>query len=373
VLADSVISTVKVGRGPSEIAFNPINNSMYIINTADRNGVSLIDGRSNKFLTNIATFCCAGNVAFNSNNNNMYVANGSFVAVISAKDNKVIKNISTTVGIDAAHELDIIPNAIAFNPKNGDMYVPSIVSYFNAKQTPFVNDLNNCLRNATLSCVVLVIDSHNNEIVKNIPIGRQGEGQGIIAYNPKNGNMYVGNDLDKTISVIDSKSNQVVKTIHLSGSPSAIAYNPKNGNMYVAGGASNVVSVIDPNNNVKPISGVGNIPNAIAFNPKNGNMYVAGGFSKSIFVIDSKYNNITNIPLGVGPNAVPNAIAYNPKNGNMYVTIGFDNVVKVIDSISNKVVDTIPVRQGAFKIALDPIDNDMYVTNSLDNTVSIIG
>jgi DNA-binding beta-propeller fold protein YncE len=48
-------------------------------------------------------------------------------------------------------------------------------------------------------------------------------------------------------------------------------------------------------------------------------------------------------------------------------------VVKVIDSISNKVVDTIPVRQGAFKIALDPIDNDMYVTNSLDNTVSIIG
>ena len=69
------------------------------------------------------------------------------------------------VGIDAAHELDIIPTAIAFNPKNGDMYVPSVVSYFNAKQTPFVNDLNNCLRNATLTCVVLVIDSHNNEII----------------------------------------------------------------------------------------------------------------------------------------------------------------------------------------------------------------
>ena len=75
-----------------------------------------------------------------------------------------------------------------------------------------------------------------------------------------NGNMYVGNYRDKSISVIDPRSNEVVATIPLSGSPSAIAFNPKNGNMYVASGASNVVSVINSTSNkvIKPITGVGN-------------------------------------------------------------------------------------------------------------------
>jgi YVTN family beta-propeller protein len=373
-LADSVTSTVKVGDSPTEIAFNPINGSMYVVNSLDQlgNGVSVIDGRTNKFLMNITvpiTFPNAVNIAFNSNNSNMYVTNSTSVAIISAIDNKVIKNIP--MGVNSTIPNAAIPNAIAFNPKNGNMYVPATVFYnsFNIR--------NNCVRNVTIACVVSVIDSHN-QIIKNIPVGRQGdpEARGIIAFDPVNGDMYVGNERDRSISVIDSRSNEVVTTIPLSGSPSAIAFNPKNGNMYVAGGASNVVSVIDSTSNkvIKPITGVGTVPNAMAFNPKNGNMYVAGGFSKSIFVIDSEHNQIIkNIPVGRGLNDVPNAIAFNPKNGNMYVTIGFSNVVSVIDSTSNQVVDTVPVEEGALKIALDPINNDMYVTNTLNNTVSVIG
>jgi YVTN family beta-propeller protein len=371
-LADSVIATIEVGESPTEIAFNPINGSMYIVDTGlvfTNGGVSVIDGRTNKFLTNI-NISGPGNVAFNPNNNDIYVTNSTDVTVIGAKDNRVIKTLPMRV--NGTIPSTVIPNAIAYNAKNGDMYLPANVLIGRGVR-------NSCTRNVIITCVVSVIDSKSNEIIKNIPIGKQGDpsatSAGIIAFDPNNSNMYVGNYRDRSISIINS-SNQVVTTIPLSGSPSAIAYNPKNGNMYVAGGASNVVSVIDSKTNkvIKSIPGVGIFPDAIAYNPKNGNMYVAGGASKSVFAIDSKYNNITKtIPLGGGPNAIQNAIAYNPKNGNMYVTIGFDNLVKVIDSISNKVVDTFPVRQGAFKIALDPINNDMYVTNSLNNTVSVIG
>lgn len=55
-LADSVIATIEVGESPTEIAFNPINGSMYIVDTGlvfTNGGVSVIDGRTNKFLTNI--------------------------------------------------------------------------------------------------------------------------------------------------------------------------------------------------------------------------------------------------------------------------------------------------------------------------------
>jgi YVTN family beta-propeller protein len=369
-LADSVISTVKVGDSPTDIALNPINGSMYVTNSGDQlgNGVSVIDGKINKFLTNI-TVPNAGGIAFNSNNSDIYITSATSVTVISAKDNKVIKNIPLDVNSTVPNA--VFPNAIAFNPDNGKVYLPSTV-YYNKFDIH-----NNCARNVTITCVVSVINLRN-QVVKNIPVGRQGDpsAPGMIVFDPANSYMYVGNYRDKSISVIDSKSNEVVTTIPLSGSPSALAFNPKNGNMYVAGGASNVISVLDSKSNkvIKLITGVGIIPNAIAFNPKNGNMYVAGGFSKSVFVIDSEQNQIIkNIPVGRGPNDVPNAIAFNPKNGNMYVTVGFSNVVSVINSTINQVVNTIPVGEGALKIALDPLNNDMYVTNTLNNTVSVIG
>jgi DNA-binding beta-propeller fold protein YncE len=55
----------------------------------------------------------------------------------------------------------------------------------------------------------------------------------------------------------------------------------------------------------------------------------------------------------------------------MYLTVVIYDVVNVMDR--HKVVDTVPVREGALKIALNPINNDMYVTNTINNTVSVIG
>jgi len=376
-LSDSVITTVKVGNSPSEMVFNPINSSMYVINS---NSISVLDAHTNKFLMDIQfpPQHFLGKIAFNPINNNMYLTfgnnTGDYIAVISAKDNKVIDNINMDTVIDDSHLLLRTPNAIAYNPINGNMYVPSVVSYYDTNASSFTNSRNTCLRNVTITCVVSVIDTEHNQVINNIPVGRQGEGDGVITFDEKNGYGYVANYQDKSISIIDPKSNQVIKSLSLSGTPSAIAYNQKNGNMYVVGGPSNVVSVIDQINIVKHITGVGLVPNSIAYNPKNGNMYVLGGFSKSVFVIDSEHNQvINNTMIGTGQNDFPNSIAYNPKNGNMYATIGFSDVVKVIDSTSNQVIDTVPVREGALKITLDPINNEMYVTNNINDTVSVIG
>ena len=60
------------------------------------------------------------------------------------------------------------------------MYVPGTV-YYNS-----FNIRNNCVRNVTIACVVSVIDSEHNQIIKNIPVGRQGNpfARGIIAFDP---------------------------------------------------------------------------------------------------------------------------------------------------------------------------------------------
>lgn len=397
--ADSVISTIKVQPRPSEITFNPVNRSMYILGQ----NISVIDARTNNVVTNV-TIPNPQNIAFNPSNNDMYVTNGfgGSIVVINAMDNKINKTIPTSMNAEIPQL--VIPNAIAYNPKNGNMYVPAGIWVTTADigkvtltnntfspnglglsinigklsiDIPPGDSHNTCARSVFVTCVVSVIDSKSNKIIKNIPVGKMGDVQatraGVIGFNPNNTNIYVGNYKDQSISIINS-NNQVWTPILLSGSPLAIAYNPKNGNMYVAD-SSSVVSVVDwKTNKVTHISGIGVRPSSIAYNPKDGNMYVAGGGSKSIYVIDSERNNFTTISLGGSHDATTGAIAYNPKNGNMYVAMEYDNVVKVVDTTPGHYnVDTIPVEQGVHKIALDPINNNMYVTNSLDNTVSVIG
>jgi YVTN family beta-propeller protein len=56
----------------------------------------------------------------------------------------------------------------------------------------------------------------------------------------------------------------------------------------------------------------------------------------------------------------------------MYVVVAFSDVVSVIDGRNNTVIQTIPVGEGALRMAFDPTNRDMYVTNSVNNTVSII-
>lgn len=58
---------------------------------------------------------------------------------------------------------------------------------------------------------ISVIDGKTNELIKTISVGFEPWG---IAYNSWNNNIYVSNYGENTISVIDTKTNAVIKTIH---------------------------------------------------------------------------------------------------------------------------------------------------------------
>jgi YVTN family beta-propeller protein len=55
---------------------------------------------------------------------------------------------------------------------------------------------------------VSIIDTQNNTVSQNKSVG---DGALRIAYNPINGNMYVTNVVDNTISVIEAARNTTVK------------------------------------------------------------------------------------------------------------------------------------------------------------------
>jgi YVTN family beta-propeller protein len=74
-----------------------------------------------------------------------------------------------------------------------------------------------------------------------IPVGIGPNG---IAFDSANGNLYVTNSEDNTVSVISGQTNAVIGTIPVGKDPTGIAFDSANANLYVTNSEDNTVSVI---------------------------------------------------------------------------------------------------------------------------------
>jgi YVTN family beta-propeller protein len=168
-----------------------------------------------------------------------------------------------------------------------------------------------------------------------------GSGPTGIAFDPKNGNLYVTNSRDKSVSVISGENDTVIRTIpccvqytYNKVSPWGIAFDLTNGNLYVTGSAesppvisSGGISVISGQNNTVikniPCCAADGSPWGIAFDSANGNLYVTNTQDFSVSVVSGKNNTVIGSPIMVGkvPPGGPYAIAFDSANGNLYVPI----------------------------------------------------
>lgn len=204
-----------------------------------------------------------------------------------------------------------------------------------------------------------------------------------VAFDPVNGYVYVDNENDNSVSVIDGNTNTLAtgftNPIAVGHAPYGIAIN---GSVYVSNLGSSTVSVIDGSTNTlatgftNPIS-VGSFPNGVVSLP-NGYFYVVNNHDNSVSVIDThpshtSFNTvIATIPVGtVGTG--PNVAAFDPANGYMYVTS--NDGVYVIDTSTNALATgfTNPIQTGATTgVAVDTANNYVYATNYAADTVTII-
>jgi YVTN family beta-propeller protein len=166
---------------------------------------------------------------------------------------------------------------------------------------------------------------------------------------------------------------RVSATIPVGGGPNGIAANAATNRIYVANNADNTVSVIDGSTySIVATIAVGVGPDGVAVNPATNRVYVANSSNAidvgSVSVIDGSTNAvIATIPVDL----TPNFIAANPVTGRVYVTNVFgnaetfdvgDGIVSVIDGASNTVVDRIHVGVNPSGVAVDYLANKIYVT-----------
>lgn len=218
-----------------------------------------------------------------------------------------------------------------------------------------------------------VIDGANNSIIDSVQVG----GASGVGVNPNTNMIYVGNDVNDTVSVINGSTNNIVASIPVGSSdadnPQEISVNPETDMIYVTQGCcggGNTVSVIDgKTDSVLSKITVGTAPFGVAVNPNTNMIYVANDGNSTVSVINGSNNSVVNtIPIAGGAFGV----GINPDTNMIYVTNDAKNTVSRIDGSTNKVVETIQVGNGAAGVGVNPDTNKIYISNRYDSTVTVI-
>lgn len=141
-----------------------------------------------------------------------------------------------------------------------------------------------------------------------IAVGKRPEG---MAVTPDGTKLYVANNLDNTVSVIDTASNTVLSTTTVGLAPMGLAVSPDGSRVYVANSGGNSASVINVSSDVvESTVTVGTSPSGIAISPDGSRAYVVNTGSWTLSELGgpatltlSKYGNgigtVTSNPVGI--------------------------------------------------------------------------
>jgi len=208
---------------------------------------------------------------------------------------------------------------------------------------------------------VAVMDSSTNRLVGQFTVGARPD---FIAYDAAHHALWVANLDDNSISRVEPRTRQLVRTIRTDASPSGLALGA--GSLWVANGDAASVSRIDPRYNrvaqTIPIPGPsGYSVTAIAFGLGSVWVAQAGG---TVSRIDPATGAVGD-PIIVGNE--PSALAVGSEA--VWAANGWDGTVSRIDP-TNIVTQEIPVGRGVSAVAVGA--DAVWVANALEDTVQRI-
>ncbi|WP_394237387.1 beta-propeller fold lactonase family protein [Niallia oryzisoli] len=180
------------------------------------------------------------------------------------------------------------------------------------------------------------------------------------AVTPDGSQVWVANVNADTVSVIDTKTNTLVKTIKVGDVPNEVAVSPDSKWVFVANVESDLVSVIEIETLqvVKTVQ-TGDGPHGVTVSPNGTELWVSSRNSNDITIINTEtLEQKAIIPTGGSANHV----AFSQNGEWAYVTNQRSNDVVKIDVGKKEVVAKIPVGIDPHEISLED-----YVSTSSEN------
>jgi DNA-binding beta-propeller fold protein YncE len=247
--------------------------------------------------------------------------------------------------------------------------------------------------------------THTSGCTKFAPTTTVGVGPVEVAENPNTKTLYETNQIDNTVSVIDTMlcnednltgCNQTWPTIPAGTTSRHIGINKITNTIYVSNRDDNTLSVINGatcNRSItsgcgqlQPTTAVGNVPQQIAVDEMTNTIYVVNQGDGTVSVINGVHCNGADAsgcsqswPTATVGNS-PQAVRFNPNTHTIYVTNTGDNTVSVINGIHCNRSDasgcvsaaTFPVGAAPRSVGIVLDKNTIFIGNRDDLTVSVI-
>jgi YVTN family beta-propeller protein len=300
--SDKVIGTIKLGSPSSAIAVYPITNTIYAGNSFAKS-LYVIDGNTNSISSNISLKYSPESILVDPKKNCVDVGYGNnSMTLIDGSTNRVVDNANFpfTVRLKSVDENTGILYGSASNSTRRDGIIaidaecepgsfggPGAHIIYNQTLHSRFTDIYDIAVNPVTSMLyikkelfpnpmnVSVIDTYTFHIEKDFPIPYSlGKG---IAVNPKSNMIYVSQDENNSVAVIDGSTNSQVHTIGVGSNPGPIAVNPITNRIYV--GNSDSISVIDGQTNAL-IAGIN-----FDINPPNSGEIYCNGVRVSNYMV----------------------------------------------------------------------------------------
>lgn len=221
---------------------------------------------------------------------------------------------------------------------------------------------NNLSMTGTVSRIRTADDS-----VMPIAVGRMPAG---IAANGSR--VFVANFLSHTLSVIDTATDAVIRTVTGIGIfPRGVAVSPTTSFVYVSSFSSDAVTVVDAStlSVVVPATFVGFDPFGIAVAPDGTAVYVALEGESALGIYDPASLALL---AKIGTGSRPTGVAVSPDGKWVYVTNSGSNSVTVVDAAARAALKTISVGSAPVGVSVSGDGHRAYVANSLGESLSVI-
>lgn len=187
------------------------------------------------------------------------------------------------------------------------------------------------------------------------------------------------NELDDTLSVIDTATRQVIRTIPLLDRPHgmSLGVDPTTGaidqRLYVANLGSDQVSVLntatlDVINHVA----VGNTPDSPLATKDGKGVWVTNygeGEGSTLSLVDTlSFTEIYTLPVGI----YPHGIKFAPDGSQLYVSVQGEDKVVVVDPVTRQIVNNYPAGNAPHGLGLSPGGNYLWTGDLVSRTSTII-
>ncbi len=214
-------------------------------------------------------------------------------------------------------------------------------------------------------------------VTATIPVGRFPD---AVALSPDGTRAYVANFLDGTLSVVNTLSSQVIKTVNVGRDPDGVLQ--VGAAVYVTNLLSGTISVVDPSAGVVTgtitLTGTATpAPSGLAASADGNHLYVDDARNGTTSVIDltaAPGTVVGNVGVGTYPAylAVHGTAGFVANATKAASTPGTVSLLNLADSAHPALAHTIAVGSHPYGIALLSGLGEALVTNSGDGTVSVI-